>query len=174
MKDKIRYKEILLPTEEPFSNYQIGDPNSISPLALINIFIGTNNSGKSRLLRALFAFQEPSYNTNIHSAKDLEKLTDELDSEFTEAFPENILASSSTGSSGSLQVVQIAGMTKDYIKNSVPNTNNSISDFISYNYHEYKILKNILERIVNCDIENGSYSVRQYNDGSTPSTTWLK
>lgn len=35
-------------------NYQLGDENVLEGLARINIFVGANNSGKSRLIRGLF------------------------------------------------------------------------------------------------------------------------
>ena len=62
MQEPIRYIELLLPDREPFSHYFFQGPdesnvsektnakNIISKLSLVNIFIGTNNSGKSHLL----------------------------------------------------------------------------------------------------------------------------
>ena len=56
--EKTRYTEICLPSDEPFSSYSFDTSeniNVISSLSLVNIFIGTNNSGKSRLLRSIFS-----------------------------------------------------------------------------------------------------------------------
>ena len=67
--EKTRYTEICLPSNEAFSNYSFDTPentNVISSLSLVNIFIGTNNSGKSRLLRSIFSLKDDDflYNTN--------------------------------------------------------------------------------------------------------------
>jgi len=62
MQEPIRYIELLLPDREPFSHYFFQESAElnvseitnaekvISKLSLVNIFIGTNNSGKSHLL----------------------------------------------------------------------------------------------------------------------------
>jgi AAA15 family ATPase/GTPase len=89
MQEPIRYIELLFPDREPFSNYSFQDPNElntnnkIAELSLVNIFIGINNSGKSRLLRALFSlkYDEILYNTNRYSAKDYFDLVGYLDTE---------------------------------------------------------------------------------------------
>jgi hypothetical protein len=89
MQEPIRYIELLLPDREPFSNYSFQDPNElnannkIAELSLVNIFIGINNSGKSRLLRALFSLKcdEILYNTNRYSAKDYFDLVESLEAE---------------------------------------------------------------------------------------------
>jgi len=75
MREPIRYTEFLLPDREPFSNYSFQDPkelnanNKISELSLVNIFIGSNNSGKSRFLRGIFSLKDKEffYNTNKYS-----------------------------------------------------------------------------------------------------------
>ena len=91
MKEKIRYTEILLPPDEPFLNYLVSDSKAISPLSLINIFIGTNNCGKSRLLRALYKLTTFSYKTNNRHIDILYELLDKFNEEFRRFFKhENI------------------------------------------------------------------------------------
>ena len=73
--EKTRYTEICLPSDEPFSSYSFDNSenaNVISSLSLVNIFIGTNNSGKSRLLRSLFSLKELNYSRTNNS--DIEQL----------------------------------------------------------------------------------------------------
>jgi predicted ATP-dependent endonuclease of OLD family len=81
MEDKIRYKEILLPSEEPFLSYSVGESKSLAPLSLVNIFIGTNNCGKSRLLRSLYMLKPFSYRTNSHCTDTLYDLLSRLNTE---------------------------------------------------------------------------------------------
>ncbi len=92
MQEKIRYTEILLPSEEPFSNYGVNDSISLAPLSLVNIFIGANNCGKSRLLRAIFSLNEFSYNTNKYSNELFYLLIERFNKEFKEAFKNGIIA----------------------------------------------------------------------------------
>lgn len=88
MEDKIRYKEILLPSEEPFLNYSVGESKSLAPLSLVNIFIGTNNCGKSRLLRSLYKILIFEYKINKYYMDFfccfLNRLTNELKAFFDE------------------------------------------------------------------------------------------
>jgi AAA15 family ATPase/GTPase len=73
--EKTRYAEIYLPSDEPFSSYSFdtsANTNVICSLSLVNIFIGTNNSGKSRLLRSLFSLKELNYSRTNNS--DIEQL----------------------------------------------------------------------------------------------------
>ena len=82
--EKTRYTEICLPSDEPFSSYSFDNSenaNVISSLSLVNIFIGTNNSGKSRLLRSIFSLKDDDflYNTNNYSAKKYFDLVESLD-----------------------------------------------------------------------------------------------
>ena len=157
MKEKIRYTEMLLPSEEPFLKYQIGDPNLISPLSLVNIFIGTNNSGKSRLLRALFTLQKFSYNTNIYTEEDFWKLVGSLDKEFNEAF--------------SCQVTSVSEFSSDYIEGLFPSSSSKHKKFISVDNLTYNTLKEKLENLARYEFKYGSYSIRSSNtktNGSFP------
>jgi len=156
MEEKIRYTEILLPSEEPFSKYQIGDPNLISPLSLVNIFIGTNNSGKSRLLRALFPLQKFSYNTNIYREDNFWKLVDSLDKEFREIF--------------SYPVTSVLEFDSDYIKELFLSSNSMYNKFISFDNLTYKTLKEKLENLASHKSDYGKYSIVNYL-GGTPAKT---
>ena len=50
-----RIDEIRIPQEKDLVIWGCGPFNSLYPLKTLNVFIGPNNSGKSRLLRRLFA-----------------------------------------------------------------------------------------------------------------------
>jgi AAA15 family ATPase/GTPase len=90
MEYKTRYSrctEILLPSEEPFSNYLLHESNSFSPISLINILIGTNNSGKSRLLRSLFSLKDyHNYDTGRYNQQTFYDLFEEMKLELAEVF----------------------------------------------------------------------------------------
>jgi hypothetical protein len=101
--EKTRYAEFFLPSDERFSSYSFDTPenaNVISSLSLVNIFIGTNNSGKSRLLRSLFSLKDYNYNcTNNYNINQFYELVKNADIELKEVFhfnsrinlkPENI------------------------------------------------------------------------------------
>lgn len=156
MQEKIRYTETLLPSEEPFPNYSVGESKSLKPLSLVNIFIGTNNSGKSRLLRALFSLYQFSYNTNIYTEEDLWRLIDELDKEFTDVF--------------SSQVKSVLEFDSGYIKTVFPSFNSERNNFISADNSTYKILKEKLESLVDREFKYGSYSTVSYPGGTLSKT----
>ena len=92
--EKTRYSEIYLPSDEPFSSYSFDTPentNVISSLSLVNIFIGTNNSGKSHLLRSLFSLKNYNYNcTNNYNINQFYELIKNADRELKEVFHPNI------------------------------------------------------------------------------------
>jgi AAA15 family ATPase/GTPase len=89
--EKTRYSEIYLPLEDPFSSYYFDTPEKasvISSLSLVNIFIGTNNSGKSRLLRSIFSLKNFNYNcTNNYNVHQFYELINDADIELKQAFP---------------------------------------------------------------------------------------
>ncbi|WP_434686518.1 AAA family ATPase [Pseudanabaena minima] len=156
MAEKIRYAEILLPSEELFLKYRIGYPNSISPLSLVNIFIGANNTGKSRLLRALFSLQEFSYNTNIYKENDFWELIDRLDKEFREVF--------------SFPVTSVLEFNSDYITGIFLSFDSEHKQFISADNSTYNILKEKLENLANREFKQGAYSIASYQ-GARPTNT---
>jgi AAA15 family ATPase/GTPase len=87
---KTQYGEILFPEDSPFSNYSCEGSRGIGPLSLVNIFIGVNNSGKSRLLRSLFFVKDFSYTTNKYKARAIYELIRGLKPEFDAIFGENL------------------------------------------------------------------------------------
>ena len=91
--EKTRYAEIYLPLEDPFSSYSFDTPentNVISSLSLVNIFIGTNNSGKSRLLRSLFSLKEFNYNrTNNCNVNQIFELIKNFELQLREVVGDN-------------------------------------------------------------------------------------
>ena len=71
IESKNQYSELHLPSRDPFSSYDTVDGRKLSKLSLVNLFIGSNNSGKSRFLRELFIQKEyeyktKSFNGNVH------------------------------------------------------------------------------------------------------------
>jgi hypothetical protein len=48
-----------------FGSYDLGEGGILSKLAIVNIFVGANNSGKSRFLRGLFQSSDLHYKTNF-------------------------------------------------------------------------------------------------------------
>jgi hypothetical protein len=56
--NKLQIRKLIVPDADPFRAYQFATPRSINGLSTINIFVGANNSGKSRLLRNLFRSRE--------------------------------------------------------------------------------------------------------------------
>ena len=60
-----QYYELHLPNREPFTSYNTADGRKFTQLSLVNLFIGSNNSGKSRFLRELFIEKEYEYITNL-------------------------------------------------------------------------------------------------------------
>src|SRR5271157_4520396 len=79
-----RFSEILLPKLPPFNTYDIEE--AFGPLSLVNIFVGANNSGKSRFLRGLFALNDYSFNTNKLDLKPIREVVSEIRSSFIDSF----------------------------------------------------------------------------------------
>ena len=48
---QVQLLEMELPDNDPFNSYSFKEKTVLGPLSLINLFIGPNNSGKSRLIR---------------------------------------------------------------------------------------------------------------------------
>ena len=87
---KTQFLKLRFPDEDPFNLYTCSGENSIGPLSLINLFIGQNNSGKSRLLRSLFINNDLEYQTNEYNNKDFINLIMENEKEFKSIFISNI------------------------------------------------------------------------------------
>jgi hypothetical protein len=112
-----QYKEILFPSEGTFSSYSCEDSRGIGPLSLVNIFIGANNSGKSRLLRSLFALKEFSYTTDKHSARPIYDLVSALKPEFDAVFGNNL---TSLGNVSAEHFKEFLSLDPDFISPSRP------------------------------------------------------
>lgn len=67
---RLFYTDIKLPGREPFSSYDLDQPAVLTNLATVNIFVGANNSGKSRFLRTLFASGDYSFKTNLFGGEE--------------------------------------------------------------------------------------------------------
>ncbi len=65
------YPEIKLEDKQPFNLYSCRENSSLGYLSTVNIFVGQNNSGKSRLLRALFALDSYNFTLKNFNAKIL-------------------------------------------------------------------------------------------------------
>jgi hypothetical protein len=69
MNDTVHFSAFKLPSDGVFDAYATGDTEkSLDGLGVVNLFVGPNNSGKSRFLRALFATQDLHYTTNAYDA----------------------------------------------------------------------------------------------------------
>ena len=86
LKTENQYYELLLPSREPFPSYDTGNGRKFTQLSLVNLFIGSNNSGKSRFLRELFREDKYEYITKtFHGNAYLDYLNNILP-EFIEIF----------------------------------------------------------------------------------------
>jgi hypothetical protein len=70
MSDRVRFSALKLPSTAVFDAYMTGETeNCLSGLSVVNLFVGPNNSGKSRFLRQLFLASGLHYTTNKYSAR---------------------------------------------------------------------------------------------------------
>jgi hypothetical protein len=149
MADSSRYLEILLPDEEPFRAYRCGNPNALFPLSLVNIFVGVNNSGKSRLLRALFTIREFSYTATEYKADPFYKLISDIRPPFDNIFaPYNVAAA--------------VGIPSDFLDTVLKLD----SHFVSNKKPIHEITKSTLERISKA--EGGGISYARAGGGGDP------
>jgi len=86
-----RFMEILFPKANPFNNYSVNGENVLGPLSLINIFIGPNNSGKSRFMRGLFSLEDYIFNTNKFDLKTMDQEIKTLAEEYKQTFGNEIV-----------------------------------------------------------------------------------
>jgi AAA15 family ATPase/GTPase len=86
----IQYKEILFPSESPFPDYSCDNSRGIGPLSQVNIFVGANNCGKSRLLRSLFFLEEFAYKTTAYDAGPIYELIKSLKPDFDAVFGDEL------------------------------------------------------------------------------------
>jgi|GEM_PF-3629026 len=146
MEEKIRYAEILLPSDESFANYDINDSMSLAPLSLVNIFIGSNNCGKSRLLRLLFSINNFQYNTNHYNYKNLYSLLAELSIECKQAFHSNIS--------------EIGGISLEYINELTSNLSNS--NYIDSKKSICKKIESVIEKLLLVDSLTATVNNNKY------------
>jgi len=146
MEEKIRYAEILLPSDESFANYDINDSMSLAPLSLVNIFIGSNNCGKSRLLRLLFSINNFQYNTNHYNYKNLYSLLAELNIECKQAFHSNIS--------------EIGGISLEYINELTSNLSNS--NYIDSKKSICKKIESVIEKLLLVDSLTATVNNNKY------------
>lgn len=137
MQEKIRYTEILLPSEAPFSNYVVNGSKPLSPLSPVNIFIGSNNCGKSRLLRSLFSLNYFKYKTNHYNALSYYDFLMKINPEFQFAFT-NI----------SRPVTEVGSISIKYIENKLRDQD---PNFIDSKNPIYKVAEDILQTLINID-----------------------
>lgn len=67
-KDPVYYHSYLLPEDGVYKSYHTENSREIGSFSQINLFIGPNNSGKSRFLRALFNEKPLPYTTSKYDA----------------------------------------------------------------------------------------------------------
>jgi hypothetical protein len=115
--ESMQYREILFPSEGVFSNYSCEGSRGIGPLSLVNIFIGANNSGKSRLLRSLFALKDFSFTTDKHTARPIYDLIEGLKPEFDAVFLDGL---TSLGNISSEHLTQVLSLDPDFISPNAP------------------------------------------------------
>ena len=83
--------ELRLQDASPFSSYECRPEDRVlGPLSLINLFVGPNNSGKSRLLRYLFVNQGFDYSVLNFSNQTLRDLAAEIHEGFSGLFGPDI------------------------------------------------------------------------------------
>jgi len=68
MNEPVHYRFLRLPDDVPFADYILEEDRSFGPLSVVNILVGANNSGKSRLLRALFAAESLAHTASTYDA----------------------------------------------------------------------------------------------------------
>ncbi len=85
-----RYSEILLPSDPPFPCYLCEDEHILRPLSLVNLFVGANNSGKSRLLRNLFACKNLGYASKDCNAGECYALAKDTQDQLDGVFGSNV------------------------------------------------------------------------------------
>jgi AAA15 family ATPase/GTPase len=135
MQEKIRYTEILFPSEAPFSNYVVNGSKPLSPLSPVNIFIGSNNCGKSRLLRSLFSLNYFKYKTNHYNALSYHDFLMKINPEFQFAFT-NI----------SRPVTEVGSISIKYIENKLRDQD---PNFIDSKNPIYNVAEYILQTLIN-------------------------
>lgn len=104
MAQSLHLLEVKLPGRPPFLDYAFSktEPRVAGPFSQINVFIGQNNSGKSRFLRALFAGEPHDFTTRDFRATTIIDYAKEMSRSYDALF--------------SGQVIGISGFKKDALK----------------------------------------------------------
>lgn len=70
---RLFYTDFQLDKRDPFSSYVFERESILGKLSTVNIFVGANNSGKSRFLRELFCMPQFQYKTNFFDGNEFRK-----------------------------------------------------------------------------------------------------
>ncbi len=93
MKNSYTYSSIGISSPE-FSSYSLANTHLLTGLSRINLFIGPNNSGKSRFLRAIFASKEIKFTCNgvdlVKINSSIKNLKEEIINFYTNNFISSI------------------------------------------------------------------------------------
>jgi predicted ATPase len=128
------YGEII-GTDTPIAEFKWDGKDRIQSLARINIFVGANNSGKSRALRAIFQ-SDLSYVTDLVTIKKIrdlasvifEEIKNELDNKYEFIYPEDCY--------DALQkIVEFAYEFNKFDKTYIPEVNKLFSNAVQYCNH---------------------------------------
>lgn len=137
MSENIYYESLKFPEDGELLSFKSGEKNEIRGLSQINVFIGSNNSGKSRLLRNIFLLKEPFFTTNLYSGEVFYAIAKDLNNQFN-------------GYLSSTVYHYIDFINIDYIKNQI-----SDQDFyIEPNNPIYKKIYFLVEQIKNANFSN--------------------
>jgi predicted ATPase len=79
MSSTVHVSAFQLPSSAIFDAYATENAeNSLDRLGAVNLFVGSNNSGKSRFLRTLFAVHDLHYATDKYDPASFRSFIDEL------------------------------------------------------------------------------------------------
>lgn len=76
------YTAMLLAQKADFSGFDFESPGILANLSTVNIFVGANNSGKSRFLRTLFRTTDPGFKTNFFKGDEFRNYIRETNSQY--------------------------------------------------------------------------------------------
>lgn len=116
--------------QEPFEQFVFDKESVIQPLSKVNLFIGQNNSGKSRLLRNMFSMEDYQFTSKQISSNEFNAFIDSLINELKQFYINNITAISDISLS-SFQSLKIQ------------------DSFFSNTLENYRDLKKLLGRLSN-------------------------
>ncbi len=115
-------KQLEFDDSGDFSHFKCNSRNEIGPLSHINLFIGQNNSGKSRFLRFLFCRTNLKYTTDIYDYQTFSKFLEKINQDYKLIFGNDI---SSIGPFYSVEFDTLISPDKKFIS-----TDNSVYEEI--------------------------------------------